>query len=341
MKVSVIMCVHNTPVEYLKTATESILNQTYEDIELVMVDDASDDATVIGYLNEVSSSADNVVLIKNTSNLGLTKSLNVALSACNGEYIARMDSDDYSYPDRIKAQVEYLNTHPDICLVGCQIKLFSENVDEARSSSYYAVYKNRDIYEIAMLFDHFGPAHPSFMFRGSFLRDNDIHYREDILKAQDYAIKADCIMHGGHIAIMDDELLAYRVHPGQISSTSSDEQKKYHRVTSSRCLAFYYPDLSESELEVLSTMLIGEYTTQYSAREYVNAIRHLIKLNRENKVFDAELFEDIVYSYYANKAVFAAGNYRKYSYLLSTLWCGGRLKTYKKYFTLVFRSKCI
>ena len=332
MKVSVIMCVHNTPVEYLKTSTESILDQTYKDIEFVIVDDASDDAQVLEYLNEVSETQERVVLIKNATNLGLTKSLNVAISACHGGYIARMDSDDYSYPDRIKAQVEYLNAHPDICLVGCQIKTFSGDVNEAKSSEHYEIYKNRDLYEIAMLFDHFGPAHPSFMFRGSFLKDNDVQYREDILKAQDYAIKADCIMHGGHIATMDDELLAYRVHSGQISSTSSDEQKKYHRVTSSRCLAFYYPDLSEKELEILSTMRIGEYTTQYSASEYVKAIQHLVKLNRENKAFDVELFEDVVYSYYAHKAVFAAGNYRKYSYLLSTLWCGRRLKTYKKYF---------
>lgn len=69
-------------------------------------------------------------------------------------------------------------------------------------------------------------------------------------------------MHGGHIAIIDDELLAYRMHPGQISSTSSDEQKKYHSITSKRCLSFYYPDLSEKELDVLSTMRIKLYLQQ-------------------------------------------------------------------------------
>ena len=99
--VSVIMSVYNGEL-FLQKAIDSILNQTYSSIQFIIVDDNSNEATK----NILHSLQDNrVEIIYNKSNLGLTANLNKSLLQCKGNYIARMDADDISLPDRILKQV--------------------------------------------------------------------------------------------------------------------------------------------------------------------------------------------------------------------------------------------
>ena len=90
--VSVLMCVYNTKVEYLEEASSSILNQTYQDIEFIIVDDGSSEQSTLAQLSNICSRSDKVRLIRNNNNIGLTKSLNIGLKKCSGKYIARMDA---------------------------------------------------------------------------------------------------------------------------------------------------------------------------------------------------------------------------------------------------------
>ena len=95
-KVSVLMAVHNGE-KYLRQAVDSILAQTFSDFEFIIVDDGSQDGTahMLGeYLDP------RIVLLKNETGIGLTKSLNLGLAIAKGDYIARMDADDISLPDR-------------------------------------------------------------------------------------------------------------------------------------------------------------------------------------------------------------------------------------------------
>ena len=104
--VSVLMCVYDTPVRYLKEATESILNQTYDNLEFIIVDDGSGLKETGDYLEAVSKADNRIKLIHNNNNIGLTKSLNIGLHFCKGNYIARMDADDISISERIEKQVQ-------------------------------------------------------------------------------------------------------------------------------------------------------------------------------------------------------------------------------------------
>ncbi|OGD88070.1 hypothetical protein A2693_02665 [Candidatus Curtissbacteria bacterium RIFCSPHIGHO2_01_FULL_40_12] len=122
-RVSVIMSVYNG-MPFLKDAVESILNQTYENFEFIIVDDASTDDTW-QYLKSLKDRR--VRLLKNKNNLGLASSLNVALRQAQGDYVARMDADDISLPKRFEKQIEFLLKNPSIDLCGTWADLIDEN----------------------------------------------------------------------------------------------------------------------------------------------------------------------------------------------------------------------
>ena len=116
--VSVVMSVYDGE-KYLREAVDSILAQTFSDFEFIIIDDGSTDDTyhiLEGYKDE------RIKLIKNSQNYGLAWSLNRGISLASGEYIARMDCDDISYPERFMAQVEFMDRHGDIDVVGSWIE---------------------------------------------------------------------------------------------------------------------------------------------------------------------------------------------------------------------------
>ena len=99
--ISVVMATYNTPTPFLKTAVESVLNQTFTAFEFIIVDDASTNESV-DYLKGLTD--ERVRIVRNSSNLGITKSLNIGLREARGKYIARMDADDISLPQRFEKQ---------------------------------------------------------------------------------------------------------------------------------------------------------------------------------------------------------------------------------------------
>jgi len=115
-EISVIMAVYNGE-RHVKGAVESILGQTFEDFEFLIVDDASTDATP-QILEEYAFRDRRVRIILNKQNLGLTKSLNKALRQAKGIYIARMDADDVALPERLARQVQWMESNPRGDLLG-------------------------------------------------------------------------------------------------------------------------------------------------------------------------------------------------------------------------------
>ena len=107
-KVSILMPVYNAE-KYLIEAVDSILNQTFRDWELIIINDGSTDRS----RELLSQIADNrVIIVDNETNLGLINTLNKGINLCKGEYIARMDADDISTPERIEKQVQFMDSHP-------------------------------------------------------------------------------------------------------------------------------------------------------------------------------------------------------------------------------------
>ncbi|MDO4744626.1 MAG: glycosyltransferase, partial [Clostridia bacterium] len=127
-RVSVIMGVYNG-AETLKRAVDSILAQTYSDWELIICDDGSvDDTYKIAV--ECKQKDSRIKVIQNEKNMRLAYSLNQCLKIAKGEYIARMDADDISLPERFEKQVAYLDQHPEMSVVGTAAIVFDENGDK-------------------------------------------------------------------------------------------------------------------------------------------------------------------------------------------------------------------
>lgn len=126
-KVSIIMGIYNIPSKsILKLSIDSILNQTYKNIEFIIIDDGSNNETY-KWACDITKSDDRVILIRNKKNLGLTKTLNIGLKYATGKYIARMDGDDYCDDTRIFRQIDFLKKHNEYFLVSCNMNLFNEN----------------------------------------------------------------------------------------------------------------------------------------------------------------------------------------------------------------------
>lgn len=120
--ISVIMAVYNGE-KYLQESVESIVNQSYKNFEFIIINDGSTDSTV----NVLKSYNDSRIKIHHQENIGLTKSLNKAIRLSTGKYIARMDADDIAVPRRLEKQADFLNSNPEIGLVGS----FGVKIDEA------------------------------------------------------------------------------------------------------------------------------------------------------------------------------------------------------------------
>ncbi len=121
-RIDVIMSVYNGE-KYLREAIESVLGQTYTNVKFIIVDDGSDDSS----FDIINSFADErIKVIRNERTEGLTKSLNKALKAAEGKYVARQDADDTSLPSRFENQVDFLEKQPEVDVLGTGIILIDE-----------------------------------------------------------------------------------------------------------------------------------------------------------------------------------------------------------------------
>lgn len=209
--VSVIMSVYNEE-KYIQSSIQSILNQTIQDWELIIIDDCSDDGTI----NIIKSFDDErICLYINDSNCGLTKNLNKALSLCRGKYIARMDGDDISLPNRFERQIEYLDKHKDVQLVSCVAHIMGTGND----FMYYL--GDPEELRVQMLFRSV-LVHPGFMMRYE-LVEQGYRYNEDFITAQDYEFLSR-VVQKHKICNVNEPLIEYRVHSGQVSRKRKENQ---------------------------------------------------------------------------------------------------------------------
>lgn len=177
-KVTVLMAVYNGE-RYLQEAIDSILAQTYHDFEFLIINDGSSDSTW-EILNSYKDPR--IRLLNNDSNLGLTRSLNKGLKLAEGELIARQDGDDISEPERLAKQVAFLETHPEVALVGTQYKEIDSEGQLIRECNL--PYDSTQIRWDILFYCPF--VHSAVMFRRATITEHIGFYNEDFLYAQDY-----------------------------------------------------------------------------------------------------------------------------------------------------------
>ncbi|KHD38323.1 glycosyl transferase [Clostridium acetobutylicum] len=208
-RISIIMPVYNAEI-YLKESIESVLNQSYEDFEFIIINDGSTDNS-IDIINKYSKLDDRIIVISR-KNKGLVYSLNEALKISKGEYIARMDADDICMEKRLKKQMEFLEAHKEIDILGSKVKVIGDVDDNIKVRNenklnipFYINKSNRDI----LINYWYCFAHSSVMFRRSILKklDGYRNYKSEDLDLWLRAIKADY-----KIYKMNEKLIYFRLH---------------------------------------------------------------------------------------------------------------------------------
>lgn len=216
--VSVIMSTYKEPEEYIRLSVESILHQSFSDLEFIIVIDNPQNEELLSLLLEYKNVDSRVIIIKNDRNIGLTASLNKALKEAKGELIARMDADDISDPERLKKQIEYLEAN-NLDLVGCSIRRISESgeiLDKKTNKSYPP-----ECIAKTLIYDDCIP-HPTWIARKT-LFDILNGYRE-LYSCEDYDFLLRALAKNYKFGICDEVLLSYRVNVNGISRMNSFRQ---------------------------------------------------------------------------------------------------------------------
>lgn len=197
--------------EYIQEAIECILNQTYTNLEFIIINDGSTDKTldiIMKYAKE-----DNRIMVISRKNIGLAQSLNDGVRIARGEYIARMDADDLCDLTRIEKQVDYLNEHPDIFMLGSNYYIiYNDNLSESCIKKYKGSQKRGQVkIDDANVFLSISESqkfmHASVMLRKEFYEIAGLY--EDYM-SEDIEITFRAAAKGLRIAKLDEELYGYR-----------------------------------------------------------------------------------------------------------------------------------
>lgn len=292
-KVSFISSNYNTPVDQLRAALDSMLAQTFEDFEIVIVNDGSADASA-EVLRGYAAKYDKIKLIENEKNLGLPASLNRALDACGGEYAARMDTDDICLPDRLERQVAFMDENPDLLFSGAWSDRFSGE-EKASVGSWEPVMCPDKEYPIRLMLDS-APLmiHPTVIFRMSLLNEYGLRYSEDAAfrYCEDYEFWTRCARLG-KADIMQATVLRYRFDDNdfRITSTRADDMAVCQRNVRQRLFA---------ELGVSMPDKLEHFGRQAlrGRKEYDKGFKKFAKLllkgNAKKKIYDQAILKTLL-----------------------------------------------
>ncbi len=206
------MPVYNAEATLLEALT-SLRAQTFKSLEIIVINDGSTDGT-LDLLRQQSG-----IKLLDHSHRGITSALNDGLAVAKGNYIARMDADDFSLPERIEKQASFLDAFPDIGIVGCRVK-FGGNTEQQAGYAAYVDWINslmepRDIMLSRFIESPF--AHPSTMFRRELFEEFGA-YREGPFP-EDYELWLRWMDQGVQAGKVDEELLIWNDPPNRLSRT--------------------------------------------------------------------------------------------------------------------------
>lgn len=276
--ISVIMSAYNEPEEWIRKSIESITNQTYHNIELIIVCDNPENKKLLSILNEYKDKDDRINIIINEVNLGLTNSLNKALKYVNGTYIARMDTDDISINNRLEKQLEYLKRN-NLDLVGAGVLCIDENEKEITTLNNFP--KDTITFKKKIINNNCMP-HPTWLGKKEvFIKNNG--YR-NIPYAEDYDFLLRAVNLGFNLGNINEVLLKYRIRSTSISNKNGLRQ---FRVSQELVKKFKNDTINNSFEEVLEDINlvfnnineIEEDKYYKASTEFTNAAMKLKKLN--------------------------------------------------------------
>lgn len=257
---------------YLQEAIDSILSQRFSDFELIVLNDCSPDNA-----EEILDRYDDPRIVRylGTQNQGLANVLNIGMDMAKGEYIARMDSDDISLPERFETQVDYLESHPDIDLCSCGMKLFG-----ARDGTWVRD-ANSEMVKITALF--FSPIlHASSVWRRNAFDRCGLRFKQEMVPAEDYDLWCRALVNGLKMVNLPDCLYLYRIRPDQATQNTERTSNKEIEVREAFLRAIF-PSIEEKDIESLSKLSMVT-----DPEEFKTLADRLFAANNQSVFFDKD-----------------------------------------------------
>ena len=284
--VSVIMSTKETPEDILRNSIESILNQSYKNFEFIIISDGCEND-----FNIIKTYKDNrIKIIEHKESKGLPMSLNEAIEVSNGKYIARMDSDDIALPNRLLLQVNYMEKNLDVGICGTLTKSFGDK----NNYNINLFFNEEGIKSELFLYNCL--VHPTIMFRGEFLKKNNIRYNINFKYSQDYELWSRCCKLT-KIGVIPKVCLLYRVHNKQISISKIDEQNELCK----KILKKNMTDLDIiADLEIIDIMFYLSHKSQNKLddKKVLEFIKKVLNANRKKKIYKFKYISIVLYYNY-------------------------------------------
>ena len=282
--ISVIMSVYNGET-YLEEAIESVINQTFKNWELIVINDCSTDGTA-ELLAGFAARDKRVKVYPNEVNLKLPTSLNKAISLCSGKYIARMDADDICLPDRFEKQFKFMEENPDVALSSCRFLTVKNGVYASGGAG------GRCDFEAlrAMLLVMNPILHPGVIAKAEVMKR--FNYDTTLTCTEDLELWTRMAMENQKMQILPECLLIYRLHDKQITSTTLERQ---HTEVLKIQRKYYSALLEEMDEEMQKFYISGIYfkenTDINKFLEYAKWLRVVTAKNFDKTAVNYALFE--------------------------------------------------
>lgn len=234
--ISVILPVYNTEM-FINECIQSILNQTFSNFELIILNDGSTDNTESSILEFQDN---RIIYVKNEKNLKLIQTLNLGLSLAKGKYIARIDADDIALPKRFEKQIEFLEKNSEYGIVGSFAETFGI---EHKKLTF--VQEDEDIRYAFLTHNPF--VHSSVMIRNQILTENKLGFDLNQLHVEDYALWIK-ILNFSKGKILPEILIKYRIHESQISVVHNNIQEINTKKIQKKYLISLLPEVKDVDL---------------------------------------------------------------------------------------------
>ncbi len=218
-KVSVLMPAFNAE-DYISKAIESILHQSFSDFEFIIIDDCSTDSTW-EIISEYAQKDSRIVPFRNRENLKIAATLNRGIEVARGKYIARMDADDWSFPDRLSKQFKFMERNPSVVISGGTMVVCDQDLKFVNLRKYGK--KDAEIRKKIFRYSPF--CHATTIYKTQVAQKIG-GYNEKFFAAQDYDFYFR-IGRLGHFANLEDQLYKMRTNPNGISLNRAKNQEKF------------------------------------------------------------------------------------------------------------------
>lgn len=282
--ISVIMSVYNGET-YLAEAIESVVNQTFKNWELIIINDCSTDSTA-QILESFSAKDERIKIHTNEVNLKLPKSLNKAISLCEGEYIARMDADDICLPERLEKQFKFMEENTDIALSSCRFMTVKNGVYASGGAGARCDF---DALRTILLMSN-PILHPGVIAKAEVMKC--LNYDTALTCTEDLEMWTRMVMNGYKIQILPECLLIYRLHDKQITSTTLERQHTEVLEIQQKYYSFFAKEMDEEMRNFyISGIYFREIADINKFIEYAKWMRKNTVNSLNRKTVDYALFE--------------------------------------------------